>query len=92
MGTKENVMSRIGIAPEARRRWQEALEQFARQATDPKYQDERAYPEEQAAIGSDGLLELQITFEDGAELAMKFSPSEWCWTNQASTGGNHGVQ
>lgn len=92
MTKNENVLSRVGIAPQARRRWLDAVEKFARESTDPKYRDADAYPDEQAKVGSDGLLELWITFGDGAELAMKFSGSEWCWIKQVSTRENHGLQ
>lgn len=79
----ENILPLIGISPSARRRWNEAIEQFAASSPDPRYRDSEAYPEESAVLIGEGLIALRITFDDGAELEMKFAAGDWRWLNTA---------
>ncbi len=82
--SQTNILALIAISPHARRRWDEAIQSFAENSTEPAYQDADAYPEEQAFLLDDGLMVLRIVFPDGAELEMKFAPGDWRWVKKPS--------
>lgn len=79
-----NILPLIAISPQARRRWEEALESFAENSRDAAYRDVGAYPAEQAVLLDDGLIALRIVFPDGAELEMKFARGDWRWVQKPS--------
>lgn len=79
----DNILPLIGISPNARRRWNEAIAQFAANSTDPRYSDSEKYSAEKAVLVGEGLMALRITFDDGAELEMKFAAGDWCWLSKA---------
>ncbi len=79
-----NILPLIAISPQARRRWQEAIESFAASSSDPRYREADTYPAEQAVLLDGGLMALRIVFVDGAELEMKFAQGDWRWLKKPS--------
>lgn len=77
---REDVMSRVAIAPSAITRWRLAIDEFAASTDQQELKDTSQYPCETAKVVGDGSLVLCIEFASGDEVSMQIAPSEWRWS------------